>query len=247
MKSSKYTLSSFFKEVQGNYYGLSIGSNEDFLKKISLKTGDFFFVLDLAKNKIVHFEGLKEMLGYDQKEIDLPFIFDKLHPEDSVLVQSLIKNIVGELLKLNIPRFTNVFKLKLRFAKASGEYTSIIGDNFILHLNEDNIVETILIRFTDVSFLDNPDPLNWWVNEDYLSKEHISNMVYGSKKFIFTVREKEIILLILKGISNKRIAGKLNISHHTVATHRKNILSKANCSGVAELELFCKNNGVFEG
>lgn len=245
MKSSKYVLTSFFKEVQANHNGRSIESNKDALKNISLKTGDCFFILDFAQNKIVHFEGVKDMLGYDLKQIDLPFIFEKIHPEDSALVQSLMKNIISELLDHNIPKSTNAFKLKLRFSKRNGEYLRILADNFLLQLNKENLVQTILIRFTDVSFFDNRDSLDWWVNQEYLSRERISKMVYGDGKNTFTNREKEIVLLILTGINNKDISKKLHISHHTVATHRKNIMSKSACSGVAELEVFCKKNGVF--
>jgi DNA-binding CsgD family transcriptional regulator len=41
-----------------------------------------------------------------------------------------------------------------------------------------------------------------------------------------TKREKEIIRLIALGMSSREIADTLNISSHTVATHRKNILRK---------------------
>ena len=59
------------------------------------------------------------------------------------------------------------------------------------------------------------------------------------------MREKEIILLLFIGASSPVIAKKLDISKHTVATHRKNIFSKSNCSGPEELKVFCKKNGVF--
>ncbi len=41
-----------------------------------------------------------------------------------------------------------------------------------------------------------------------------------------TNREEEILRLIVKGYLNKEIAEKLHISHNTVLTHRKNIISK---------------------
>lgn len=245
MKSSKYALTSFFKEVKANHDGRSIESNKEALKKISLKTGDCFFILDFAENKISHFEGFNRMFDYDLKRIDLPFIFDKIHPDDSVLVQSLIKNMISELLHLKIPKYTNVFRLKLRFAKSNEQFIRILGDNFVLETNKDDIVQSMLIRFTDVSFLNNSEALDWWVNPEYLSKERISKLVYGGGKDAFTNREKEIVLLILSGKNNIDISKKLHISHHTVATHRKNIMSKSESSGVAELELFCKKNGVF--
>ena len=55
---------------------------------------------------------------------------------------------------------------------------------------------------------------------------------------------REVIAKIFEGISNHEIAVKLNISRHTVATHRKNILFKSNCSDSQQLLLFCKKNGI---
>ncbi len=37
------------------------------------------------------------------------------------------------------------------------------------------------------------------------------------------------------------------ISKHAAATHRKNTLSKSNCSGTEQLKMLCKKTGVFQG
>lgn len=50
-----------------------------------------------------------------------------------------------------------------------------------------------------------------------------------------TLREKEIISLLEKDLSNKEIAHKLNISVRTVETHRKNILLKTGCNNLLSL------------
>lgn len=50
-----------------------------------------------------------------------------------------------------------------------------------------------------------------------------------------TIREKEIIILLEKDLSNKEIANKLSISTRTVETHRKNILLKTGCNNLLSL------------
>lgn len=50
-----------------------------------------------------------------------------------------------------------------------------------------------------------------------------------------TVKEKEVLSLIAVGLTTKEIAGRLNISHHTVETHRKNLLRKCEAKNSAEL------------
>jgi DNA-binding CsgD family transcriptional regulator len=55
-----------------------------------------------------------------------------------------------------------------------------------------------------------------------------------------------VINSINKGLKTREIADKLNISSHTVATHRKNIMRKANCSNVKQLLVFCSRNGILK-
>ncbi|NJM24864.1 MAG: response regulator transcription factor [Bacteroidia bacterium] len=50
-----------------------------------------------------------------------------------------------------------------------------------------------------------------------------------------TNREKEVLHLVGDGFSTKQIAEKLSISHHTVETHRKNLLKKYEAKNSAEL------------
>jgi FixJ family two-component response regulator len=50
-----------------------------------------------------------------------------------------------------------------------------------------------------------------------------------------TQREREVLVLMLGGLSSKAIAQKLDISHRTVDVHRCNILKKSHVNNVAEL------------
>ncbi|MCK4889585.1 MAG: helix-turn-helix transcriptional regulator, partial [Candidatus Aminicenantes bacterium] len=54
-------------------------------------------------------------------------------------------------------------------------------------------------------------------------------------------REKEIIFLVIKGISNKEIEDKLFISPHTVKNHIYNIFQKLNISSRGQLTELFKN------
>ena len=48
-------------------------------------------------------------------------------------------------------------------------------------------------------------------------------------------RERDVIRLLVLNYSSKEISEKLNISPHTVDTHRRNILKKLNISSTGEL------------
>jgi DNA-binding NarL/FixJ family response regulator len=54
-----------------------------------------------------------------------------------------------------------------------------------------------------------------------------------------TKREKEVIKLIIEGLTNELIAEKLFLSPLTVSTHRKNVLSKLNLKNTAMLVKYC--------
>jgi DNA-binding CsgD family transcriptional regulator len=55
-------------------------------------------------------------------------------------------------------------------------------------------------------------------------------------------RERDVIRLLIQNYSSKEISAKLNISPHTVDTHRRNILKKLNISSTGELIGMLKTN-----
>ena len=59
-----------------------------------------------------------------------------------------------------------------------------------------------------------------------------------------TNREEEILRLIVRGYLNKEIAEKLHISHNTVLTHRKNIISKTGIKTVSGLTFYAIRRGL---
>lgn len=61
-----------------------------------------------------------------------------------------------------------------------------------------------------------------------------------------SMREKEIIGCIVKGMTNKEIAEKLYISVHTVITHRRNITRKLQIHSAAGLTIYAIVNKLVE-
>lgn len=67
-----------------------------------------------------------------------------------------------------------------------------------------------------------------------------------SDETLLSAREKEILLLICKGLTNYEIADRLFISKRTVDKHRANILEKTNCKNTANLVVYAIKNGWVE-
>jgi DNA-binding NarL/FixJ family response regulator len=61
-----------------------------------------------------------------------------------------------------------------------------------------------------------------------------------------TRRETDVLILIAKGLMSKEIADRLNISIHTVISHRKNITRKTNIKSVAGLAMYALMNNLIE-
>ena len=59
-----------------------------------------------------------------------------------------------------------------------------------------------------------------------------------------TGREREVLLGIARGRTNKEIAGQLGISHRTVETHRESLMRKLQLRTVAELTRFALGAGL---
>lgn len=59
-----------------------------------------------------------------------------------------------------------------------------------------------------------------------------------------TEREKEITKLVSEGKVNKQIAAMLNLSPHTIHTHRKNIMKKLGLHSAVELSNYAKQTGI---
>lgn len=59
-------------------------------------------------------------------------------------------------------------------------------------------------------------------------------------------REKEIIGLVAKGLSNKEIADRLFLSVHTVTTHRRNIASKLQIHSAAGLTIYAILHNIID-
>ena len=61
-----------------------------------------------------------------------------------------------------------------------------------------------------------------------------------------TAREKEVVIAVVKGLTNKEIADRLFLSTHTVITHRKNIARKLNIHSPAGLTVYAIMNKLVD-
>lgn len=121
----------------------------------------------------------------------------------------------------------------------------IIGE--VKALNPNIVVAAIISTHTPSSILDCFDIVldiyhdNNTIHQLLLNGESNSGAESSCCEEL-TKREIDIITLVAKGLINKEIADKLNISIHTVITHRKNISKKTGIKSISGLTMFAVLN-----
>ena len=68
----------------------------------------------------------------------------------------------------------------------------------------------------------------------------------GLGQVVLTDREKDVLKLIAQEFTTKEIGEKLYISHHTVESHRKNLISKLQVRGTTGLVVYAIQSGLVE-
>jgi len=80
--------------------------------------------------------------------------------------------------------------------------------------------------------------------EGYLRRVEAAGQQAKADDMPLTRREKEILTLVVKGLTNQQIADQLNISPRTVDTHRTNIMQKLGIHEVANLVRYAIEHGI---
>lgn len=107
-----------------------------------------------------------------------------------------------------------------------------------------SVTDHSLIRNFDesISMYDGPEQLKEKLNK-------LLNMPEEEKtngQDILSIREKEIVVCVVKGMTNKEMAETLFLSAHTVITHRRNIVKKLQIHSSSGLTIYAIINKLVE-
>jgi DNA-binding NarL/FixJ family response regulator len=78
--------------------------------------------------------------------------------------------------------------------------------------------------------------------EDYMRMLKQNNL--QDSYDLLTEREKEVLQLLAQGKSNKEVAQILDLSPHTIDSHRTNMMQKVNLHNTAEIVLYAVRKGI---
>lgn len=208
-----------------------------------LPLGQCFYILDFKNNAITFSKGLEKMLGYTKEEFNTLLLLDIIHPDDRDMVGRLIKATLMFATENNVTRDVGFF-VSYRVRHKDGRYLKVLRQSNIYEHDEEGRIISNLSLLSDISFLNLSNKVEWKFDAPGLDKQKFKSYVTKEYSNFFTQRELEIIHHMKSGSTSKDIAVKLNISKHTVDTHRRKILQKSNCETTIEVLNFCKNNGI---
>lgn len=63
---------------------------------------------------------------------------------------------------------------------------------------------------------------------------------------ILSIREIEVLEWVVKGLTTQQIAEELNVSSHTINSHRKNMLKKLGLTSPVELIVYAVRSGIID-
>lgn len=215
--------------------------------------GSFFYhVLDFVSYKMTFVsEGIEEVLGIKSEDWSIDTFFNLTHPDEIENTHEKeavsLKFLFHDIPKEDITAYKKTCLTKMRHA--NGNYKTILYQAKPINVSDDGKIQTVIGIQTDVthlnvpirnevSFISRKKPNVHFAKQGdiYLPIEGVSNL--------FTKREKEIMKLIIKGKTAIEVGNMLNISNHTVNTHKRNMLKKSECKNSRELVSKCLYDGI---
>lgn len=177
----------------------------------------------------------------------MDFFWSLFHPDD---IQPWIKSL-QQLMAFTMTELTEDQRKRMsytwnyRIKNGEGNYVNIIQNTTPLQFDSQNKPIIGLAHYTvlhgaiQMDICASAKFLNENNEYETLYYQNISN---SNILDIISNRERDVVRLLLLKKTSDEIADTLNISKHTVDTHRRNILKKLNLSSTFELINFFKNN-----
>jgi len=154
-------------------------------------------------------------------------------------IYALVKEIITTFPKIKIIVFTNYTMPKL--VQSMMEYG--VHAYLSKSAKTEEIIATIKQVHEGVQLI-SPSVYDRFSPSGKIKDELKKSKDYFTKFSELTKREIDIISLLSKGMTNKEMALELNISIHTVETHRKNLMKKLELKSSAQLVYLATLHGL---
>ncbi|WP_439153245.1 LuxR C-terminal-related transcriptional regulator [Winogradskyella sp.] len=189
-------------------------------------------------------------LGLNARELQtkgMRYFWSRIHPDD---LENWLK-VLNELMEFTLENIEETDRHKAnytwnyRFKNAQDNYVNIVQNTTPLAFDS---AGKPIIGLAHYTVLHPNLKMDISASAKLLNSQNEYETIYFnnySQKLLsagISNRERDVIRLLILGFSSKEISQKLNISPHTVDTHRRNILKKLNITSTGELIGMLKMN-----
>ena len=198
-------------------------------------------------------KNFKACLGLDSNLLEkggMRYFWSRLHPDDLEIwikaLNELMEFTLGKISKDN--RQNANYTWNYRFKNAAGVYVNLIQNTTPLAFDSHG---KPIIGLAHYTVLHSDIKMDISASAKLLNENNEYETIYFNnfgQKILgsgISNRERDVVRFLILDLSSKEISKKLNISSHTVDTHRRNILKKLNVSSTGELIGMLKMNQNF--
>jgi DNA-binding CsgD family transcriptional regulator len=241
----KHDLSPVDRQIMFEKYKSLLDNINGFIIICNYTTGLYEYISD----------GIRSHLGYDVKSYSneqlTNFIFSIIYEKHRSFLLNGYLPVVFKYFKDNSAHINGTdyrYSCCIKAKNIYDVYQWYLIDTTIIEVDENGSPQRTLITCTNINQF-KKDELVYY---NILKKandgiyEVLLEGVEDNRRdeYQLTPREIQIVNLISQGYTNKKLAEKLFVSIDTVKTHRKNIMKKTKCKGIAELTNFAFSRGL---
>ena len=236
--------------------------SEDFKRFASIFAlgNSYLYIVNLHDFELEYVsDSVERFVSKKVSDIDIRDLLQTVIPEEIELI-NLKSKVISDfytafLDKENVLSYKNMFTYRMK--DAGGKMRTMLYQAFPLSVLENGTPEHVFCIQTDVSHLKVTSTntisfIHMNGGKSYFNVE-ISKGKFdpvacdaGNKDFseLLSEREKQIVIRLSRGLNAEQIAEELNLSPHTIKTHRRNVLQKSGCTNTTELVAKCLTNGI---
>lgn len=217
--------------LPGTLAGISPQTFEQALT-MTLLANQFAYVYDHQAQALEFVSvGLAPLLGEvpPADELMPAWLFARLHPDDAASVmqaQAVVGAYLHERGRSQAPLPDFLFSLDYRLRHADGHYLRVLCQLLLLdRAPGPGPIWRSLFLFTDITHHKLTHEVRCHVNQPDFEVFAAARQPTFSTPDL-TARERQVLALVLQGLTSRQIAHRLHLREGTVKTHRRNLLHK---------------------
>lgn len=193
---------------------------------------NYFFIFDCINNNILFTNvSFETLTGYDASTFNIEKLLEIIHPDDLPYFYKCEETGLNFTNGLTFnEHYQYLMSYSYRIIAKNGEVIHILQQCQAIEVNNQGNLSKTLVMHKKIA------PYTERAPNDYKIFDKARNIYIDSENcYNLSKRELNILELIKAGKSTMDISKELNISKHTVDTHRKNILKKTNSATFIDL------------